>query len=202
METNLSNLNLLSEEVAHNINSESLKAQRMQQVEQTANRPTEEKDNVINMPNLNPNQNQNPNQTMNQNQPMNPNMNPNFQRPQPQYQPQPQNQPLGDDDYDDEDEEYSAPQQNAPAKEETKKSNVDGVAKEKTILGMKPILFYGLTAIVLGTAAYFTYRHFKGKGAKTLKAPMSSGGDVAKTVADSATETAKVASNVAGAVKV
>ncbi len=198
-EPTLSNFNLLNDEVAHNLNSET-RRQRMEEASNAAARPSvqeQERDNVIPMPNMpnmpnmqNPNANQNPNQNPNQN-----NMNPNFQRPQaPQYQTKPQNQQESNDNDDDDYEENYTPQKNA---NEDKKSNANGVAKsssDKKILGMKPVVFYGLTALAIGVAGYFTWRHFKNKSGKTIKAPTKVNGS---EVTEVASETAKAAASTA-----
>lgn len=161
--TNLSNFSLLNDEVAHNLNAETLKQQRMNQVSQTANKPPvpENENNVIQM---------NPN-------------NPNYQH----QNQQPQNQQVvnennenSEENFEGDEDAYSkyANKNNDSAKKENKSS-------DNKILGMKPIVFYGLLAVGLGVAGYFTYRHFKGKNnGKSLKAPSKAVSDVAESTAE------------------
>ncbi len=165
METNLSNVHLLNEEVSHNLNAETLKQQRMEQVSKTANNPIPpiDKNNVI---------------------PMNPNY-------QNQQQNQPQNQQVVNENnseetnFEGDEDNYNNSKANATKEKEKKNTGDD------KILGMsKPVFYLGLAALV-GIGGYFAYRHFKNKKvttggkSKTISSPSAEVAEGAASAAKS-----------------
>jgi hypothetical protein len=147
--TQLSNANLLDENVGGN-----LKNERLQKTADFAQNPNMERQVAQNNETVNP---QMPPQVNPQMQ-MPPQMNPQMQMP-PQMQ---QGQAKGVERTKVE-EEYVP--NNLPVKDYGKKQ-VNNDAEEKKILGMKPALFYTLLGVAVIAGGYFAYTKFikKGKG--------------------------------------
>ena len=162
--TNLSNAHLLSDEVAHNLNAETLKQQRMEKVAQTANKPPvpENENNVIQM-------NPNPN-------------NPNYQQHQQPQNQQVVNENNGEENFEGDEDAYSKYANNKSDGSDKKESKDN----DNKILGMPKPLFWGGVILLVGIGGYFTWKYMKDKksGSKSLKAPSKAVGDVAEATSE------------------
>lgn len=89
---------------------------------------------------------------------VNPNPNP------PQQNEQVASQENSNDENSQVEESYGKTQPNFSTANRSAKKTADTPADEKTILGMKPIVFYGLLALTVAVGGYLLYKKFGKKG--------------------------------------